>query len=45
MPPTLAQHLDRAPSPKRILSLDGGGLRSVLTLEYLALIEHELRAR
>jgi hypothetical protein len=33
------------PGPKRILSLDGGGVRGVLTLEYLARIETLLRVR
>ena len=28
-----------APGPKRLLSLDGGGIRGVLTLEYLARVE------
>ena len=34
-----------APGPKRILALDGGGIRGVLTLGYLARIEAILRAR
>ena len=33
-----------SPGPKRILSLDGGGIRGVLTLEILARIEALLRA-
>jgi hypothetical protein len=33
------------PGPKRILALDGGGIRGALTLEYLARIEDLLRAR
>jgi uncharacterized protein len=41
---TLQEHLDAA-GPKRILALDGGGVRGVLTLEYLARIEQLLRAR
>ena len=35
----------RGPGPKRILSLDGGGIRGVLTLEYLEVIETLLRER
>jgi hypothetical protein len=35
MAPRKQQHLDRATVPKRILSLDGGGIRGILTLEYL----------
>lgn len=45
MPLTLEQHLDPTRSPKRILALDGGGLRGVLTLEFLEQIENELRHR
>ncbi|MBN1220269.1 MAG: patatin-like phospholipase family protein [Anaerolineae bacterium] len=33
------------PSPKRILALDGGGIRGALTLGYLARIENILRQR
>ena len=32
---SLTQHLDGAAGPKRILALDGGGLRGVLTLGML----------
>jgi hypothetical protein len=39
------QHLDRTRSPKRILALDGGGIRGILTLEYLTAIEDMLRTR
>jgi uncharacterized protein len=39
------QHLDRTTTPKRILSLDGGGIRGILTLEYLGAIEDMLRQR
>jgi len=44
MPLTKQQHFE-AHGPKRILSLDGGGIRGVLTLEYLAVIEAMLRTR
>lgn len=44
MPKTLEQHL--APGgPKRILSLDGGGVKGIMTLGMLAAIEAELRER
>ena len=43
--PQPREHLDRARAPKRILALDGGGIRGVLTLEYLAVIEDELKKR
>lgn len=33
------------PGPKRILALDGGGIRGILTLSYLERIEAMLRAR
>lgn len=42
---TLSQHLDAAQGPKRILTLDGGGLRGVLTLGILRDIERILRTR
>jgi len=42
---TLSQHLDPANGPKRILSLDGGGIRGALTLGYLKKIENILRKK
>lgn len=42
---TLDEHLDPTVTPKRILSLDGGGVRGILTLQYLAAIEARLRVR
>jgi hypothetical protein len=45
MPKTKQQHLDATTGPKRILALDGGGIRGILTLEYLGVIEGMLRAR
>lgn len=35
MKKTLHQHLAANGSPKKILSMDGGGIRGALTLEYL----------
>lgn len=42
---TFAEHLDPAITPKRILSLDGGGIRGALTLGYLKKIESILRVK
>jgi len=39
------EHFLNDGTPKRILALDGGGLRGILTLAYLAEIESLLRAR
>ncbi len=45
MKKTLHEHLDPQNGPKRILSLDGGGIRGALTLGYLKKIETILRAK
>ena len=42
---TLQQHFDKRRAPKRILALDGGGLRGILTLGVLARMETLLRER
>lgn len=42
--PPLAARL-AAPTPKRVLSLDGGGVRGLITIGYLAAIEDLLRER
>lgn len=42
---TLKQHLDPTVGPKRILALDGGGLRGILTLGALSRLEALLKAR
>lgn len=42
--PTLEEHFAPGPS-KRILALDGGGLRGILSLGYLAALERLLRER
>ena len=45
MPLTKQEHLDRTRTPKRILALDGGGIRGILTIGYLSAIEKELGKR
>ena len=42
---TFQQHLDPSYKPKRILALDGGGIRGLLTAGLLQRIEDLLRAR
>src|SRR6185503_19389176 len=42
---TRDEHFFNDSGPKRILALDGGGLRGILTLSYLAQIESLLRER
>ena len=44
-PPTLEWHLNPANRPKRILGLDGGGVRGTLSLQYLFRMEDILRRR
>jgi hypothetical protein len=38
-------HLDPAKGPKRILSLDGGGIRGILTLQFLKTVETLVKQR
>jgi len=42
---TRVEHFDRDGKPKRILALDGGGLRGILTVGFLQKVEELLRAR
>ena len=42
---TLHDHLDPADGPKRILALDGGGVKGILTLGFLEALEAELQRR
>ena len=42
---SLEEHLDPARGPKRILALDGGGVKGILTLGMLEVLEAELRKR
>ena len=39
------QHLDPKTGPKRILALDGGGIRGILTLQFLQAIESLIKKR
>jgi patatin-like phospholipase/acyl hydrolase len=45
VPLSKQQHLDSTATPKRILSLDGGGIRGILSLEYLGAMEDMLKKR
>ena len=45
MPLTKEQHLDASTGPKRILALDGGGIRGILTLQFLQAIEFLIKKR
>src|SRR5271156_5569539 len=38
-------HLDPAKGPKRILALDGGGIRGILTLQFLKPVEALVKQR
>jgi len=42
---TIVAERVKASGPKRLLALDGGGIRGVLTLEFLERIEQILKAR
>ena len=44
MPPTLEEHLF-AKGPKRVLALDGGGVKGIVTIAFLEKIEELLRER
>jgi predicted patatin/cPLA2 family phospholipase len=45
LPLTKEQHLDPNAGPKRILALDGGGIRGILTLQFLQVIETLIKKR
>ncbi len=45
MSKTLFEHLSPDTGPKRVLALDGGGVKGILTLGMLKVLEDELRVR
>ena len=45
MPVSKPDHLDPAKGPKRILALDGGGIRGILTLQFLRSVEAIVKQR
>ncbi|MDX2275489.1 MAG: patatin-like phospholipase family protein [Hyphomonadaceae bacterium] len=45
MPRSLFEHLSPDTGPKRVLALDGGGVKGMLTLGMLKVLEDELRRR
>src|SRR5512147_477230 len=45
MPRTLFEHLSPDTGAKRVLALDGGGVKGILTLGMLKVLEDELRRR
>ncbi len=45
MPLTKEQHLDPDAGPKRILALDGGGIRGILALQFLQAIKSRIKER
>ncbi len=41
----LEQKLENSPRPRKILNLDGGGVRGILTLGILKKLEQEIRKK